>query len=46
MLVVAATAARFAIRPSELIGIEDRVLALAFDLAALVKLQENKPDGF
>jgi hypothetical protein len=41
MLAIVATAKQFSIRPSELMAIADPVLALAFDLAATVRLQQE-----
>ncbi len=41
MLAVVATAKQFSIRPSELMAIEDPVLALGFDMAATVRLQQQ-----
>jgi len=40
MLAVVATAKAFSIRPSELMAIDDPVLALNFDLAATVRSRE------
>jgi hypothetical protein len=40
LLVVAMTAHKFAQRPSALIGVDDDALALDFDVAAMLKLQE------
>jgi hypothetical protein len=34
------TAYKFAKRPSEMIGVDDEALALDFDIAAMLKLQE------
>lgn len=39
MLAVVATAKTFSLRPSELLGIGDEVVALAFDLAAAMRVQ-------
>lgn len=44
MLAVVATAKQFSIRPSDLLGIEDPVLALSFDMAAMVRLQKAASD--
>ncbi len=41
MLAVIAAAKQFSVRPSELLAIEDPVLALNFDLAATVRLQQE-----
>ncbi len=41
MLAVVATAKQFSLRPSELLGIEDPVLALNFDMAATTRLQQE-----
>ena len=40
MLALAATAKMFAARPSALLGIQDPVLALSFDMAAMVRLRQ------
>ncbi len=42
MLAVVATAKTFSLRPSELLGIEDEVLALAFDFAAAMRVQREE----
>lgn len=41
-LLVAAAAEKFACRPSRLVGLEDPVLALDFDLAAAARLMERE----
>ena len=41
MLAIVATAKAFSIRPSDLMAIDDPVLALNFDLAAAVRLRES-----
>lgn len=40
LLVVALTAHKFAQRPSTLLGVDDDALALDFDVAAMLRLQE------
>ena len=45
MLAIVATAKAFSIRPSDLMAIDDPVLALAFDLAAAVRLRESAAEG-
>jgi len=40
LLVIALTAHKFAQRPSQLINVDDEALALDFDIAAMLKLQE------
>lgn len=41
-LLVAAAAEKFACRPSRMVGLEDPVLALDFDLAAAARLMERE----
>ena len=41
-LLVAAAAEKFACRPSRMVGLEDPVLALDFDLAAAARLIERE----
>lgn len=41
MLAVVATAKQFSLRPSELLGIGDEVVALAFDFAAALRVQQE-----
>jgi hypothetical protein len=45
MLAIVATAKAFGQRPSELVGIEDPVVALNFDMAAVVRLNEELHHG-
>lgn len=40
LLVIALTAHKFATRPSRLIAVDDEALALDFDVAAMLRLQE------
>jgi hypothetical protein len=44
-LLVAITAERFASRPSRLVGLDDPVLALDFDLAAAARLLERERES-
>ena len=41
-LLVAAAAEKFACRPSRMVGLEDPLLALDFDLAAAARLMERE----
>jgi len=44
MLALIATAKTFGVRPSSLLGMEDSVLSLAFDLAAAARVIEESGD--
>jgi hypothetical protein len=45
-LLVALAAEKFACRPSQMVGLEDSVLALDFDLAAAARLLERERANF